>query len=71
MRLRLGSTSDTKRTFQRVIAAFAAGKLDPEMYRGLIYGLSAYIGLLKAEADIIAVETLERLEKEAKERDET
>lgn len=58
MRLRLKTIDDVKRTYQRLIASFATGKLEPEVYKGLLYGLSGYQGLLKVEADLRAAEAL-------------
>ena len=62
MRLRLDTIDNTKRTYQRLLSAYAAGKLDPDLYRGLIYGMSGYLNLLKIESDIVAADALKQAE---------
>jgi len=67
LRLRLKTIDDVKRTYQRLLAGFASGKLEPDLYRGLLYGLAGYQNLLKVEADLRAAETLYVLESELRE----
>jgi len=44
-----------------------SGKLDADLNKGLLYGLSGYRNLLKIEADLRSVEALATLESELKE----
>ncbi len=71
MRLRLKTIDEVKRTYQRLIAAFASGKLEADLYKGLLYGLSGYQNLLKVEADLRAAEALAELESELREPGQT
>lgn len=51
-RFSLSTISATRRTFARVVRAFAKGELDPLSYRLLVYGLSAYVKCSEVEKEI-------------------
>lgn len=63
-RLILKDARATKRTFQRLLRKYAAGEIDKEMHRTLVYGLSVYLGYLKLERESDMLDDFAKLQEQ-------
>lgn len=49
--LRLGSLKSTRQTFARILRAYAAGTIDQDSFKAMVYGLGGFLAVFKAEVD--------------------
>jgi len=50
-KLWLNTLENTRKTFARVIRAYARGNMTERNYRSLVYGLSQYVNVWKVQID--------------------
>jgi hypothetical protein len=62
-RFPIGSIDQTQTTFAQVLRRYARGELEDNYYRGLVWGLSQYLGVLKLQRELDLDERLETLER--------
>lgn len=68
MRLPLGSLKNARRSLSRLMTSFYRGQLDPETYRGMIYGFNVLLSFLKEERNDDIETRLTALENQRSER---
>ena len=63
VRLLLGTPANARRTYCRILRAFANDELQEERYRALLFGMTGYLSYLRFEHDVAFGERLDALEK--------
>jgi hypothetical protein len=61
-RVPLRTHDSARRTLASFIRAYRRGELDKDLYRGLVYGMSALLGYFKLESDLRIEERLDAVE---------
>ena len=64
-RFPLGDIELTRRSYAKLIRAYLSGRIDREIYRDIVYGLTGYLGVLKLATDTEFDARLTELEKYA------
>lgn len=63
IRLNLSTLEATRKSYSRVLRAYARRELDTEYFRALIYGLTGLLNYWKTEKDLEIEKRIEEIEK--------
>ena len=62
MKLQLNTVANSRKSFARIIRMMAAGELDGNLFRALVYGMTGYLSYIKTEQENEIIERLDKLE---------
>ena len=63
-RLTFNSVESTRKTLTRIIRAHGAGKLEENLYRSLVWGISQLLAYFRLENDMQIEKRVEEIEKQ-------
>lgn len=62
MKLQLNTLANARKSYARIMRMMAAGQIDPNLFRALVYGFTGYLAYIKSEQENEILERLEKLE---------
>lgn len=62
MKLQLNTLANARKSYARIMRMMAAGQIDPNLFRTLVYGFTGYLAYIKSEQENEILARLEKLE---------